>query len=183
MKTCARCKLEKDESGFNKCKQKKDGLSVYCKICKSLEFKKYNKENREKCAEKLRKWREKNPHKNKEYSETYRIKNKDKIVACRSTPEARKKIRDLSKKWHQENKDRANENNKIWKRKNYLKVSAQRKVKNELKRKRMIRPLICEKCLKQCKPDGHHEDYNKPLIVQWLCKTCHFKAHGKLKEF
>lgn len=41
----------------------------------------------------------------------------------------------------------------------------------------VIRPDYCEKCLKNCKPDGHHKDYSKPLEVVWLCRQCHIKHH------
>jgi len=37
----------------------------------------------------------------------------------------------------------------------------------------LTRPTMCDICGKHCKPDAHHEDYNKPLDVYWLCRECH----------
>ena len=45
---------------------------------------------------------------------------------------------------------------------------------------RMIRPDNCESCFKECKPEAHHEDYNKPLDVDWLCVKCHSKQGVKV---
>lgn len=49
----------------------------------------------------------------------------------------------------------------------------------------LVRPDICENCNK--KPteyvngrngiEAHHDDYNKPLAVRWLCKDCHYEWH------
>ena len=40
----------------------------------------------------------------------------------------------------------------------------------------LARPDHCEKCSCECKPQGHHENYTKPLSVEWLCRDCHIKA-------
>lgn len=182
MKICARCRVEKDETGFTKSKQRKDGLSVYCRICKSLEAKKYNKDNREKLAEKLRKWRRKNPEKGEEYAKRDREKNHDKIVARRKTPQAREKMRLLVNLWNERNPEKVRETRKRTKKKYRERTRGQLMIMNEIRRGRLVRPDKCEKCIKVCKPDGHHTDYSKPLEVQWLCKTCHAHQHGKLLD-
>lgn len=41
----------------------------------------------------------------------------------------------------------------------------------------LIKPLECENCHEECKLEGHHEDYNKPLEVNWLCEHCHKAIH------
>lgn len=50
---------------------------------------------------------------------------------------------------------------------------AQQAVRRAIKRGLLVRPDRCEKCDVECKPDAHHEDYTRPLDVEWLCKPCH----------
>ena len=42
-----------------------------------------------------------------------------------------------------------------------------------MKSGKIKRPSICHACLRECKPDAHHPDYNRPFLIQWLCKSCH----------
>ena len=51
MKTCSRCKEEKDESLFCKNRVTKDGLDYFCKICRRASTKKWQSENKEKIDE------------------------------------------------------------------------------------------------------------------------------------
>lgn len=40
----------------------------------------------------------------------------------------------------------------------------------------------CEQCSSTENIDGHHEDYDKPLEVLWLCRRCHMLLHAELKR-
>jgi len=50
-------------------------------------------------------------------------------------------------------------------------------VENALLRCDIIRATACEACGKECKPHAHHDDYNKPLQIRWLCSSCHSVIH------
>lgn len=40
------------------------------------------------------------------------------------------------------------------------------------------RPLDCERCdQKSCRVIAHHDDYERPLAVEWICDWCHFCEH------
>lgn len=39
----------------------------------------------------------------------------------------------------------------------------------------------CIRCGEE-KTQAHHDDYDKPLEVMWLCSPCHKKRHKELKE-
>lgn len=50
-------------------------------------------------------------------------------------------------------------------------------VGNAIRDGRLVRPSFCSNCNVECIPDGHHFDYDKPLEVWWLCRSCHIKVH------
>lgn len=42
------------------------------------------------------------------------------------------------------------------------------------------RPDKCEWCNNEVEwIEAHHNDYNKPLLVEWVCKRCHHIYHAK----
>lgn len=63
---------------------------------------------------------------------------------------------------------------------NREKKKAHNAVYYALKTSKLTRPSICESCQKECKPNGHHEDYSKLLDVEWLCDECHRKLRDKV---
>lgn len=43
----------------------------------------------------------------------------------------------------------------------------------------LVRPSHCSQCGIEGRIDGHHPDYSKPLYVEWLCRGCHSRRHGR----
>ena len=54
---------------------------------------------------------------------------------------------------------------------------AKGQIQKALNSGRIKKPRRCEICDKERRLDGHHEDYRKPLKIQWLCRVCHHKLH------
>lgn len=47
--------------------------------------------------------------------------------------------------------------------------------------KNLVNPEICSECGNiESRIDGHHDDYDRPLEVRWLCVKCHNKCHREL---
>ena len=51
--------------------------------------------------------------------------------------------------------------------------SAQSLLAYHVKAGNLIRPNRCEECSKECKAEGAHFNYDEPLRVRWLCRSCH----------
>lgn len=61
-----------------------------------------------------------------------------------------------------------------------LKRRAREKLRLAVYSGKIIRPEFCSSCNTASTVQGHHEDYNKPYEVTWLCPTCHRKVHKEL---
>lgn len=44
---------------------------------------------------------------------------------------------------------------------------------NAIVRGDVVRPSRCDRCGAEAPLDAHHDDYAKPLTVEWLCRSCH----------
>lgn len=64
-----------------------------------------------------------------------------------------------------------------WNRQNQKARRAQRKVSYALETGRLEKPNGCEWCGSSGPLDGHHPNYEKPLLVMWLCRSCHKLWH------
>jgi len=51
---------------------------------------------------------------------------------------------------------------------------------SEFKKGNIIKPENCSDCGRAIKLSGHHPDYSKPLLIEWLCYECHGKRHRKI---
>lgn len=96
------------------------------------------------------------------YQEKYRIKNREEIL---------KYLRE----YYQKNKQRINKGKK--EKINNIKRKAHCKLNNEVT-KGNIKRQPCQIC-NNIKAEAHHDDYDKPLDVKWLCKSCHYNSYHK----
>lgn len=207
MKKCKVCLLEKDFDDYYKncllckkcrCKQtsewrknnkekaskarslrRKNNLELY-----RNKDKEYRKKNLKRENLKAKLWRENNREKSREAVKKWKLNNPEKIYKWKE--ENRERIINYVYKWRDNNKEKYKELSR-----NSVKLQRLKSPEKNRARKifwcavrvgHIIRPTNCSNCLVDCKPDGHHEDYNKPLEVIWLCKKCHVKVHMNLKK-
>lgn len=55
---------------------------------------------------------------------------------------------------------------------------ARQTLKNAVNLGKVRRSTRCERCGEVTDTHGHHEDYSRPLYVEWLCVTCHSGLDG-----
>lgn len=60
---------------------------------------------------------------------------------------------------------------------NKKKILARTKLNYHVNKGNITKPNVCSDCSKKCVPEAHHDDYDKPLEVRWLCRRCHSLFH------
>ena len=178
---CRKCKEVKEIEDFAK------GRRV-CKKCASLKSMEWSKNNKEKVLKNAKKFRENNrelcrkrcldlyhkqPFKNKEYRELNREKlNEKKREWIKNNPEKRKCYIKNNLEKH---------GNKYY---SSFETSVRKKVYKAVRSGVLVRPDNCSICKSSNvgKIEAHHNDYNKPLDVIWVCKSCHGTIHIELRR-
>lgn len=106
----------------------------------------------------------------------YYSENTEKI-AKKNKLRGRKYYATRNTEWNSKNKEKRLKYVRDWKSKNKHKVKAHNILMQAIKTGEVKRGK-CEFCGNR-KTHGHHEDYNKPLDVVWLCSEHHGKVHRK----
>lgn len=105
LKPCPRCKLELDIALFCKDKQKKDGLSSYCKSCRSAHAAKKYAEDPERHLSRNKRWAESNKERMRDAAKAYRKANLQ-------------NAREYQKEWNEKNPGKAAQYAAAWRERN-----------------------------------------------------------------
>jgi hypothetical protein len=150
-KICRKCGEEKPVTEFYVHKQMADGYLNICKCCVKLRVKKHRSEN-----------------------DSVREYDRRRYWEDPARMEYSKKQR---KEWYTNNKEKSFNNAKKYIKQNPEKRKAHHMVSNAIRSGKLLKQP-CKICGE--KAHAHHEDYSKPLEVQWLCPTHHMRHHHKI---
>ena len=148
-------------------------------------MKKWNAEHREYKSAKQKEYYWDNPDKFKSRSSVYRKAHKDTIsdynhkywVSHREEiRENRRSVMRAYRLSHQEEHRMSNAQQRI---KHHDEVKARSMVNHAIRDGELVRKP-CEICGEE-KAQAHHDDYNYPLNVRWLCIKCHNEWHRNNK--
>jgi len=101
----------------------------------------------------------------KDVNENYK-KNIDHYKAYEKTEKRKKSHNERSKKFC-----------KKYRKLNPKKYKAHQIVNNSIRSGILIKSKTCSECNSNYHINAHHDDYNKPLEVRWLCSSCHNYWH------
>ena len=151
IKFCIKCQSDKTPNSFYRDRSTKDGLSTYCKNCRSIDQKKHYNKNKELYKQK---------------SQEYYQKNKEKIKKRNSD-------------WRKNNPEKHQIQTETYRQKYPERRVGYNKTMYDVRSGKIDRPDKCSFCGKECVPEGHHKDYNRPTELIWLCVQCHTNIHNR----
>jgi len=160
MKVCSKCKIEKSLNDFYTDNSRPDNRQSSCKDCNNKYLEEYRKtDNRKKALKKYKK-SEKGKASEKRYMAT-------------------DKYRETSKRYKKSEKGKmvAASFSKSYRELNPKKIKAYIAMRSAIKNKILIK-RECEVCGSE-NSHAHHDDYDKPIDVKWMCKKHHEEWHSE----
>jgi len=95
----------------------------------------------------------------------------------RTDPICKKARAEYYKLWYETHgrgrSQKAKEQNKLWALRNPKANKARQTVSRALKTGRLHKPSRCVNCNERRALLAHHEDYDYPYMVTWICFSCH----------
>jgi hypothetical protein len=170
MKTCIKCSQSKGLDLFPRYRNRKKewAYTNVCKVCTKLHYKdKHYEDHRDDYLERSRKQKESNHDEYLEYLRNYYHENKE-------------ELREKNREYRNQNREASNERSRVYRNTEAgsMKEKARKKVQKAIQKGTLVRPSVCDDCGQELFVEAHHENYSKPLDVQWLCKECHWKRHS-----
>lgn len=154
--------LAKRREYYKKNKYKWDEYRKSHKAVLNAKARERRANNLEAYRSRAKKWRDNNREKISEYNKKYENSEKGKQKAREYYESHKEEFIERAKKSNANHKDERR---------------AQHIVNSSIERGKLKRKP-CEKCGAE-RADAHHDDYNKPLEVRWLCRKCHAEWHSK----
>lgn len=102
--------------------------------------------------------------------------------------ENREKLRESSRRYYVEYQASGahREQSRAWRARNRersrVMARAHMQVWRAVQRGEIDKPLACALCAAGGPLHAHHEDYDRPLDVIWLCRPCHMQHHHGNRE-
>lgn len=174
---CARCNQTKPVVAFQKNRQRKTGLSAYCKPCLKERQREYIKKNPDKWRAAQRRWAQKN--REMRATSGRRLYWKDPEKARVRIIESRRRIQAKDPSYLPRKR-------KEYYKRNPEKTFARKKCWYAVKTGKLPRPdtLPCIRCGKTAEQYHHHNGYDRAhvLDVVPVCRLCHEAIEHKTGE-
>lgn len=150
--TCKRCLVEQEITEFYKHRKMASGHLSFCKTCVIARVADYRNKN----LETIQAY-DRVRSLRLERKERGRFNKRTKYNGMRDHKEMRAKYPD--------------------------RYAARTQLGNAVRDGRVAKPDTCDRCKNVgVVLHGHHEDYSKPLTVDWLCVDCHGARHREINE-
>jgi hypothetical protein len=179
---CPKCGRSLDKASFCADKHTCSGLSCWCKECRKTKNRRWYNEHKEFANAKARRYHETHTETQNEnarrYHATHREECREMNLAYRK--KKREQFRLRSNNYYATHCAEILHKNKVYRVLHHAELYARGVLLRAVRKGDVVRPCTCSLCGIECVPDGHHEDYSKPLDVIWVCKTCHRRLDSAL---